>query len=430
MNRIKTSTSDLKHETTSAWLASVLQFGLGSGFFIPFTAFKLKMKEVKYSVYQKLLTIIASVIMGCESTKDINEVLSPEKLAANLLGMEHFPDQSQINALLTRTDEESIKQLENIHNEIFSKFSLSTASSQDVVVDIDMSGLIAGGKTYELSDKDYFPRKRGKTGYQISAAFAGDYSEAIALYLDPGNAHCQSRLEDLLGSVLTKYPDQLRQERLIVRLDSGYGASKNIAYLANIKGLKFIAKGYSTTQAAKIAKTVPFASHTKADEATLVYELPSLENGVRRILVQILGTKGELTYTILYTNIEEDKLSPVDGFHFYNGRQTIEAFFKMAKNTYGIKNLRTRKFYGIYSFLWMVFMTHNLIIWFRATKLYGTKLEGVGVKTLVKKCSRIKGFVERTIDGIKVIIPPLSKLAELLIEALIKPKYIQLSFLD
>lgn len=53
--------------------------------------------------------------MGCESTKDINEVLVPEKLAANLLGMEYFPDQSQINALLTRTDEESIKQLENIH---------------------------------------------------------------------------------------------------------------------------------------------------------------------------------------------------------------------------------------------------------------------------------------------------------------------------
>jgi hypothetical protein len=64
--------------------------------------------------------------MGCEYTKDINEVLGPEKLSANLLCMGHFPDQSQINALLTRTDEESIKQLKNIHNELFSKHSLST----------------------------------------------------------------------------------------------------------------------------------------------------------------------------------------------------------------------------------------------------------------------------------------------------------------
>jgi hypothetical protein len=430
MDRITTSTSDCKHETTYAWLASVLQFGLDTGFFAPFKAFSLKMKEVKYPVYQKLLAVIASVIMGCEYTKDINEVLGPEKLSANLLGMEQFPDQSQINILLNRTDDESIKQLENIHNELFSKHSLSTASNNDVVVDIDMSGLLAGGKTYEFADKGYFPRKRGKTGYQISAAFAGEYSEAIALYLDPGNTHCQNRLGDLLQTVISKYPDQLRQGKLIIRADSGYGAFKNIACLANLKGLKFVVKGYSTTQAAKIAKTVPFDSYTKANEATWVYELLPLENGVRRILVQILGTKGELTYTILYTNIAREKLSPVEAFHFYNDRQTIEAFFKMAKSTYGIKNLRTRKFYGIYSFIWMVFMTHNLITWFKAIKLSGTKLGKVGVKTLVKKCSRIKGFVERTIKGIKVIIPPLSKLAQLLIEALMQPKYIQLSFLD
>ena len=57
-----------------------------------------------------------------------------------------------------------------------------------------------------------------------------------------------------MGSVLTKYPDQLRQERLIVRLDSGYGASKNIAYLANIKGLKFIAKGILLRKLPKLLK--------------------------------------------------------------------------------------------------------------------------------------------------------------------------------
>ncbi len=430
MDRITISNSDCKHETTSAWLASMLQFGLDTRFFAPFKAFSLKMKEVKYSVYQKLLTIIASIIMGCESTKDINEVLGPDKLAANLLGMEHFPDQSQINTLLTRTGEENIKQLENIQNELFSKYSLSTASHTDVVVDVDMSGLIAGGKTYEFTDKGYFPRKRGKTGYQVSAAFAGQYSEAIALYLDPGNTHCQNRLEDLLEAVLSKYPDQLLKGKLIIRADSGYGALKNIGKLAAIKGLKFVVKGYSTTQASKVAQTIPFGSYSRVNEATWVYELPPLENGVRRILVQILGAKGELTYTILYTNMSKVKLSAVEAFHFYNGRQTIEAFFKMAKNTYGIKNLRTRKFYGIYTFLWMVFMTHNLITWFKAIKLSSTKLKDVGLKTLVKKCSRIKGFVERTMEGIKVIIPPLSKLAQLLIEALLQPNYIQLSFLD
>lgn len=54
-------------------------------------------------------------------------------------------------------------------------------------------------------------------------------------------------------------------------------------------------------------------------------------------------------------------MNPVELFHFYNGRQTIEAFFKMIKNIYHIRNLRTSKFYGIYGFMWLVFITYNLI---------------------------------------------------------------------
>ena len=86
MNRITISKSDFKVETTSTWLASVLQFALDIDFFAPFLAFKLKMKEVHYTIYRKLYTILASIIMGCESTKDINEILGPEVLDAICLG--------------------------------------------------------------------------------------------------------------------------------------------------------------------------------------------------------------------------------------------------------------------------------------------------------------------------------------------------------
>lgn len=49
MNRITVSKSDCKQETTSAWLASILQFCLDGGFLAPFKAFKLNMKEVTYN---------------------------------------------------------------------------------------------------------------------------------------------------------------------------------------------------------------------------------------------------------------------------------------------------------------------------------------------------------------------------------------------
>ncbi|ACA44472.1 hypothetical protein CLD_1691 [Clostridium botulinum B1 str. Okra] len=89
-------------------------------------------------------------------------------------------------------------------------------------------------------------------------------------------------------------------------------------------------------------------------------------NNLRYIIVQTLSSRGKLKYSLLITNINLNEMSAVELFHFYNERQTIEAFFKMAKNIYQIKNLRTRKFLGIYGFLWLVFITHNLISWFKS----------------------------------------------------------------
>ncbi|SHI53260.1 transposase [Lutispora thermophila] len=203
---------------------------------------------------------------------------------------------------------------------------------------------------------------------------------------------------------------------------------ENIEKLMFIKGLKFIIKGYSLKKAANITKVVFFDLYEKADDG--VYELSKLDSDLRTILVQILGTRSELSYTSLHTNIEESELSAVEAFHFYNGHQTIEAFFKIAKNTYGIKNLRTGSYYGIYSFIWLLYMAHNLISWFKVNKLKRSELYNVGIKNLVEKCSKIKGLVKKTSDGISVIIDPLSKLAKLLLEALSETNNAQLSFLN
>lgn len=42
----------------------------------------------------------------------------------------------------------------------------------------------------------------------------------------------------------------------------------------------------------------------------------------------------------------------------------------------------------------------------------------MGIRALVKTVGNIKGFVKRTSVGIKVNIPPLTKLAKLIVDAL------------
>jgi len=427
MNNCTFAQDNCKQESTSTWLAAVMQFGLKIGFFKPFEGFNLKMKKVSYSVYQKLIVTMMSVVIGCETTKDINEKLGTEKLAANMFDMASIPDQSQINKVITRFDSESISQLQDIHHNLFIEHSNSANSTKTIVVDCDQTGLIANGKSFELAEKGYFAKKKNQRGYQMLAAFTGEHSETVAMFLDSGNSNCTDHYDDLLKSILLKYQEHLYNNNLILRTDSGFGSVGNIEKLKQIPNLKFVTKGYSTRTAKNIAKNIPYYEYDQADEAAWVYELPE-NNGARYIIVQTLSPKGKLKYSLLITNISSTEMNTVEIFHFYNKRQTIEAFFKMAKNVYHIKSLRTSKFHGIYGFLWLVFITHNLISCFKATILYGTKLENVGVKVLVETIGSIKGFVKRTSEGIIVSIPPLTRLARLIIDALCEPWYVQLKF--
>jgi hypothetical protein len=427
MNNITFSQSNCKEETTSIWLAAVMQYGLKTGFFKPIENFKLKIKEIKYSVYQKLMTIIISIIIGCEYMKDINEKLANEKLSANMIGLEKFPDQSDINRMLKCMDSNSVEQLSSIHNILFMKHSNSVYSDEDVIIDFDQTGLIANGRTYELAEKGYFPKKKSQRGYQMSAAFTGRHSETVSMFLDPGNNHSTDRFDDLLKSTLSKYKEQLRLGKLIIRGDSGYGSMANIEKMQSIENLKFVTKGYSVQQASNLAKDIPYSKYKQVKSSVWVYELP-IHDSLRTIIVQTLTKSGELKYTTLISNINVKEMNTTQLFHFYNNRQTIEAFFKTVKNVYSIKNLRTKKFYGIYSFLWLVFITHNLITWYKTISFEDTKLDGVGVKVLVKEVGHITAKVDRTPNGINIIIPAITKLSRLIADALTRQRYMQLSF--
>jgi len=104
-----------------------------------------------------------------------------------------------------------------------------------VLIDIDQSGLLASGKTYEFASKSYFPKKAGKKGYQMSVAFAGQHSEVVDLYLDPRNTHCQYRFDDLLSSITSKYTEHLEAGKLIVPFKPFH----KILFAQNLGNLKF-----------------------------------------------------------------------------------------------------------------------------------------------------------------------------------------------
>ena len=423
MTTITYQAGEQEEESVSAFLMMVLEYGREIGLYgMLGSRLKIAMKEVKYSLVNKAQTIIASLVMGCGHTKAINETLEGERAAASYLGLERFPEQSQINRYLTRFNEENVQQLGQVHLELMVRQSRARQAAGWLVVDIDQCGLVANGKTYEFKHKGYFPRKRGEEGYQVSAAYLGAYDEAVQLYLDAGNVHCSQRLGDLLRDtdfVLTADNPALK---VICRLDAGYDTPTNRQLLLNRSGY-FLLKAHDTRLAQKLAQQVPLQDWIPVDELVHGTELEPLD-GYRRLLYEFYLPEGDLEYFLMYTNLPADEFGIQRCFSFYNERQTIEAFFGQSRHVYNIQNLRSRKFYAIYAFLRFVFLTHNLIHWTKQAHFAQTELAQATTRTLVQHVARVRARWSWT-GTFNLFIAPSNRWAALLLEAL-QPRPIQL----
>lgn len=412
-------------ETVAAFLMMVLEYGQEMGLFtLMEQVVKVDMKEVIYSRLQKAQTVVASLVMGCKHTKDINSVLSQERAAAHYLGMNRFPDQSQINRYLTRFDEGNVEQLKEVHAQLFEQHSQARRALGQIVVDIDQCGLVVSGQHYELARKGYFPRKRGEVGYQLSAAYIGAYEEAVQIYLDPGNTPCRQRLSDLLRDI-----DRLLERdnpglTVIRRLDGGYDSAAHRADLSSLPGY-FILKGGDSRTAARLAISIPLHHWLPVTEGVHGIEVDA-DNSVRRLLYEFWLSDGSTEYALLYTNLPTDRFGVLSAFEFYNQRTTIEAFFATSRHVFNIQSMRSRQFQAILAFLRFVFLTHNLIHWAKQSRLAASELAHATTHTLVTHLARVRATVAW--DGHwHLAILPSSRWATLLLQALSRPpNFVQL----
>ena len=284
MNKIAFEAGEPQEETVSAFLMLVLEYATEIGLFsLLERLLHVTMKTVVYSPLYKAQTVIASLVLGCAHTKAINETLGQEVAAANYLGRQRFPDQSQINRYLTRFTEANVNELGAVQTQVLRQQSQARRTAGLLVVDIDQCGVVANGKTYEFHRKGYFPRKRGEEGYQVSLAYIGAYEEAIQVYLDPGNAHCTHRLADLLRDVDRLFGPEDTASALIRRLDAGYDSAANRALLAGLPGY-VVLKGASGALARRLAQRVAVQEWPPVADDVHGVEVSPDETGLRRLV--------------------------------------------------------------------------------------------------------------------------------------------------
>jgi hypothetical protein len=417
----------------------------------------IRMRTRDYSPLDKFKTLIASILLGCDHTKEINTQLGahePELAALFGLRTRRFPDQSGINTLLRRCNPDSVTQVRQ------AAFDLLVANSRArdrrawlrlpggrrvLVADLDQHGLVVRGTTFELADDGFFGRKRGRRGYQVSLLYlGGQVREVLDEFLDPGSTYAGARVDALLER-LGQTCDALSIARsdVLVRADAQYGTPAIIAKI-EAGGFGYLIKGLSAGRAKRLMREhgagacLEVATSGAGGEVRRVADVGWLEHvgvvaeGEQRPKIRARTVLGQWEHEVAVqrrrpgpvmrakqrregaqrrrvvtaeywlTNVDAEDLPAVEAIEVYNGRQTIEAYFKDEQQALGARHVRTNVWAGEAVFEWLVAMTNNLLRWLQQQEWAGTVLEEVGLTRLVKEGMAIGGQIQR--QGSKVLV--------------------------
>jgi len=373
------------------------------------------MKEVRYSIMDKIATLFSSIAVGCSHIKDINHKLTPYPLAASLFGMDRFPDQSGVNRFLNRMGPEQITQLSLVFEAILDKV-IFFKDQEKVDLNVDVTGLIVYGDRYQFAKKGYFAHKRGKEGYQLSLGTTNcEYSQILSLILDPGNISLAGRLWDTIYEVAEVLGSL---ERIgIVRADAIYGIGPDITELIE-QTLSFLIKGKDPRTAKRILRERhPSCDDWKrVDETTRAFDakyvtITNCPYPVRTVITKAIDAKGKFKYRHIYTSFSLKEMDEVETVLFNRKRIDIEAIIRDDKYGLYIDNLRTKNFWGIWAYLFRACATYNLVSLFRKRVLSGTGIEDLGIQTIVKKLTDIPAKFEKEQDKMRIFFPAGHELA-------------------
>jgi hypothetical protein len=329
----------------------------------------IKRRKPTFTDAQLGIGIICIILLGIKRLRKINRLLKTETQIARLIGLERFFDQVTAHRFLNEFQLWHLRQLERISDELARDYG--EAFRQDIVVlDIDSTTHSVESRKREKAVVGYNKKNPGKPCYQWSVGFIR--GEAVAHKLYKGNTTCKDHLKDTLDLVTKKIPQPVS----IVRLDGGYLSAELLDYIARKKLTVVMGARYDWVMAQK--PEIDPDKWMSYDDKTMIYDLgmarvtSTVERKYRIILVikeqePFKGDRRKKVKKVRYAILENlpMRLDAFALYQFYCVRQTIENFFKEAKNPFNAGKMPSEKFRGNEAYLQFVIMAHNLFEWFK-----------------------------------------------------------------
>lgn len=418
-------TTDETKETTTAVLIAILSFAVRIGFFKPFELLDIPLKEVRHSVLSKVQAIICGVMLCCGTIALACRRLKGEHLAAEMLSVEAFVDNTGVSRMFKAVRIADVKDINDIWHYQLSEHGLAANSEGVVLLDVDPTGLIVLTKDgrYEWVEKGYFANHRGAVGYQVCLGVASNMNhEVLSQTFDPGNVNTTARFYTIIyeaADILSGF------ERLFVRADAQFGVGHILTFLIDQRVAGWVIKGRDPrTARAFVRRLSKQLVWVYVDNNVWVAEaglqcVPNCKKPVRVVLIRTYSVKKRrYGYTYLTTSLTVQECVARDLFHFYNARVTVEKLIERAKNILCLRHLPTGRFCGLRFFMHLFWLTFDLVVWYHQHVLGNSDLLGnVQVPEFLKSLNALSVVAERTVTGITLFVAKAHPWARHILEA-------------
>ncbi len=147
--------------TQFAPLAALIAYYDKQNVFEPLQSVSSTTNNVTFTLSDKLIQVVLSILSGCRYISEVNTKLRPERIFAQVKRIEQFAEQSTLSIALNELSQMNIDQLRVAVRQISDHCSQTREHDWRglLMFDFDLSGLVCG-KQAEGGTKGYFAGKK------------------------------------------------------------------------------------------------------------------------------------------------------------------------------------------------------------------------------------------------------------------------------
>jgi len=367
-------------------------------------------RHSRYHPVDLTLTILYALILGI-SRLSKTRTLQGNGVFQRIVGVESFPFASSLRRFLKRLDQQSLRDLNQVHDDLRRNLFSLPRRPTSLLFDLDSTVLPIYGKSIEGAKVGYNPRKRGTRSYQPVLAFEYHRHEFWHGSLRPGDVHPAADALDFLRACIAKIPPYVYRFRL--RADAGFFGHEFLTAL-ELAQFGYVIVARLTQPLKREVVTLRYRRFRK-DWAVAEFRYRPFNWPESRRFVVIrrpipdkddeqltLFHNRRFSYQVFVTNL---KLRPEKVWHFYRARAAIELNIRELKESYALAKIPTRSLIANQVYFSLLLLAYNVVNWFKRLCL-SREFEHALVETIRRELLAVPARLARTHNRNVLRLPP------------------------